>query len=121
MNEFPRGGWDLDAYDTFNDWANDIRDVPASRTQREVVNVLLRYHLRMSDLLSPAEFDEEGDDDDGYDDKGNPPNVPSAGGAGGGGRIRSRPRVKAEQITAANTEIVASDPRVSPMLSSYSS
>lgn len=102
MDEFPPGVWDLDDYDTFYDWSQELRLLQPTRLLREASLTLVSYVARLQFAITPEDFEDEASDDgDDYVST-----APAA--AQGSGSIRVRPVGAAKK-----PEYVTNDPKVS--------
>jgi hypothetical protein len=64
MDRFPSGGWDLDGYDTFNEWARDLKTIDPSKSLQTAILALMALGIRFEKATTPEEVEDEASDDD---------------------------------------------------------
>jgi hypothetical protein len=63
MDRFPSGGWDLDGYDTFNEWARDLKTIDPSKSLQAAILALMALGIRFEKATTPEEVEDEASDD----------------------------------------------------------
>lgn len=78
MDRFPKGGWELDDYLTFDEWARELKLLDSSRTVNEAILALFQLNVRLETLLLPEELEDELSEDDPYEEEPAPPSSSKA-------------------------------------------
>ena len=103
MGKFPAGGWDLDDYDTFSAWGRELKQLPGSKSVRELTLRVVALSVRLQTACMPEEHDEEPSDEDGHDYPAPAPVLPV---------IRSKPRAPVDEALVADDGLKTNDPKV---------
>jgi hypothetical protein len=120
MDAFPPGGWDLDAYATFNDWAEELKLLDGRKILNKILSLLLDMHASLGKSLRPIEMDDTSDE--AADDDDEPQLVAVSSSSKGKGPIRVQPKRSSAAVSQEHQAIEATnDPKVrAPILPSKS-
>jgi hypothetical protein len=71
MAEFPAGGWNLDGYDVFMDWARALQILPANIVTRDIQSRLRKLSAQLFEVVEPQLQDGESSEEE-------PPSAPAS-------------------------------------------